>query len=211
MSATAKNTNEANYYKIENFSFVKNVKEKTEISKVRVYNEKEYFFEEYKEIKGTLKKIYLNEKESSDGTKKWTEITFSLKDESGTIENISTYFLNHESTEILNRLINCDYKKEILFKIFRTEKTKKDGKKFFITMLCLYQFHINKKLNNKLETILIPKAFIYDQETGSFNHIDGIGTLPLKEVKEVKKVKIYDNSRQMDFFKVVVENINKLI
>jgi hypothetical protein len=209
MSATEKNNLKTNYYKIENFVFVKNVEEKTEKSKVREYNGKEYYFQEFKEITGVLKRIYINEKESRDGSKKWQEISFSLIDENEVKEVITTYFLNDEATEILNRLVYHTPKKKITFKIFRGERTKKDGSNFFQNMVCLYQYKLNKG-TNKEEPELLQKAFIFDKETKEFNSIEGVGILPTKKQTKVKGKIIYDNSEQMEFCSKLVDSLNKL-
>jgi hypothetical protein len=209
MSATEKSNQKTNYYKIENFLFVKNVTEKTEKSKTKEYNGKEYFFEEYKDVTGVLKRIYLKDKQSADGSKKWQEISFSLVDENDNKEVITTYFLNDEATEILNRLVYHSPKKKITFKIFKSERTKKDGSKFFVSMVCLYQYKLNKG-TGKEEQELLNKAFIFDKENGVFNEVEGVGQMPTKKQTKVKGKIIYDNSEQMEFFTKLVDSLNKL-
>lgn len=189
MGATAKPKSNKNFYKVENFNFCKSVAEKTENSKEVEFNGKKYFREYYSQLNGKLTKIWRNTQTNKDESKEWEEISFELKDSENNIEVLTFYFASRESESILNRLLNADLTKELVFSVF------KDSEKDRAVIL------LQQEEQEKLKTI--PNHFTKEKtESESF------GVYPALEKKKVKGKEVYDNSERCEFWDKVINLIN---
>jgi hypothetical protein len=192
MGATAKPTSNKNFYKVENFNFCKSVNVATENSKEVEYNGKKYFREYYSQLNGKLTNIWRNTQTNKDESKEWEEISFQLQDSENNIEVLTFYFGSRESESILNRLLNADLTKELVFTIF------KDSEKERAVIL------LQQEDNGK--NVTIPNHFTKDKtESESF------GTYPALEQKKVKGKLVYDNSERCEFWDKIISLINATI
>jgi hypothetical protein len=189
MGATAKPTSNKNFYKVENFNFCKSVNVPTENSKEVEYNGKKYFREYYSQLNGKLTNIWRNTQTNKDESKEWEEISFQLQDSENNIEVITFYFGSRESESILNRLLNADLTKELVFTIFKDSEKER-------AVILLQQEDNGKKLT-------VPNHFTKDKtESESF------GVYPALEQKKVKGKLVYDNSERCEFWDKVINLIN---
>lgn len=192
MGATAKPTSNKNFYKVENFNFCKSVNVPTENSKEVEYNGKKYFREYYSQLNGKLTNIWRNTQTNKDESKEWEEISFQLQDSENNIEVITLYFGSRDSESILNRLLNADLTKELIFTIF------KDSEKERAVIL------LQQEENGKKTTV--PNHFTKDKtESESF------GVYPALEQKKVKGKLVYDNSERCEFWDKIISLINATI
>jgi hypothetical protein len=189
MGATAKPTSNKNFYKVENFNFCKSVNVATENSKEVEYNGKKYFREYYSQLNGKLTKIWRNTQTDKAGTKEWEEISFEIKDSENSIEVITFYFGSRESEAVLNRLLNADLTKELIFTIFKDSEKDKP--------VVLLQQEDNGK------NVTIPNHFTKDKTTS-----ESFGEYPVLEQKKVKGKLVYDNSERCEFWDKIINLIN---
>lgn len=183
MAATKTSESKFNFYRVQDYKFVKNCNENDEGAIPYVYNKKTYYKQCFKAISGTLYMLQTETKKSSDG-KEFELLKIYLKDSNiDTFESIEVYYHSREAQSFLNAIKNANLNDELTIEVC---KDKEKETTFFI-------------LKQKGEII---KRY-YTKETPN-------GLPPLQNVGTVKKPKWID-VEMYEFYDVVIADLNKAL